>query len=101
LLAGKVAGKPLTCLPTHRASEMVVVDDNTVIYRDGPNRVYVNNFNGGTCSRLGSGFYALKTTSYGSGPCRGDLAEVLDTSTGMTAGSCVFGDFVPYVRPGA
>lgn len=99
LLAGKVPGKPIDCLPQYRANDMVVVDDNTVTYRDG-RTVYVNHFQGGSCSQLGSGFYALVTKSFGgTGLCRGDIAQVLDTSSGMIVGSCAFGDFVPYAPP--
>src|SRR5687768_9366346 len=70
LLAGKAAGPALGCLPHYRADNMVVIDDNTVVFRDG-RTVYRNDFQGGACSRLGSGFYALVTrTTGGTGLCR-------------------------------
>ena len=98
LLAGRVASQPMACLPHYRADNMVVVDDNTVVFRNG-RTVYRNDFQGGACSRLGSGFYALLTRrTGGTGLCRGDIAEVVDTSTGINVGSCVLGDFVPYTR---
>ena len=100
LVAGKVAGKPQSCLPHFRADNMVVIDDNRVAFDDG-SRVYVNDFRGGTCSNLGSGFYTLVTRSGGSGMCAGDFANVVDISSGMTMGSCVLGDFVPYTGPRA
>ncbi len=96
LLAGKTAGRPATCLPLLRSNDMVVIDDDTILYRDG-RTTYVNQPLGG-CSRLGRGSYALVTRTFGSQLCRGDIATVVDTSTGMTVGSCSFGDFVPY-RP--
>ena len=99
VLAGKVPGPGRSCLPHYRADNMVVIDDNTILFRDG-RTVYRNDFRGGTCSRLGSGFYALLTrSSGGTGLCRGDIAEVVDTSSGMQVGSCVLGDFVPYTTP--
>lgn len=98
LIDGKVAGQPMSCLAPRRADRMVVIDDNTVAFREGSN-VYVNRIQGG-CNQLGSGFYALVTRSYGSsGLCRGDIAQVADLTTGTTVGSCVLGDFVPYSRP--
>ena len=100
LVAGKVAGSPVTCLPHYRASNMVVIDDNRVAFEEG-SRVYVNDFRGGTCANLGNGFYTLVTRSGGSGMCSGDFANVVDISSGMTMGSCVLGDFVPYVEPRA
>ena len=96
LLAGRVAGPAMTCLPSYRSGQMVVIDDNTLAFRDG-SRVYVNNLRG-ACSGLGSGFYTLVTRSFGGGLCRGDIADVADPSTGMVYGSCVIGDFVPYAR---
>jgi hypothetical protein len=96
LLAGKVAGAPVSCLPNHRANEMVIIDDNTLLFRQSGSRVYRAQLEG-SCSRLGSGFYALKTNRFGGGGlCRGEIAEVVDVQNGFSVGSCVFGDFVPY-----
>ena len=99
LVAGKVAGKPASCLPFYRSNDMVVIDDQTVAFREGGRRVWVTNLVSG-CSNLGSGHYALVTrTVGGTGLCRGDIAQVADLTNGITVGSCVFGDFVPYTRP--
>lgn len=94
LTAGKVAGQPVTCLPSYQRNDMVTIDDGTVAFRNG-RTVYVNKLLG-ECSGLDSGFYTLVTTSSGSGLCRGDIARVTDIRTGMMAGSCAIGDFVPY-----
>ena len=100
MLAGKVAGPPQNCLPHYRSNDMVVIDDSTIAFRDGSRRVYVNHMMGG-CSNLGGG-YALVTKQYGSPDlCRGDIGQVVDLTNHMTVGSCVFGDFIPYLRPGA
>ena len=42
LLAGKVAGAPVSCLSTYRQNDMVVIDESTVAFREGAGRVYVN-----------------------------------------------------------
>ena len=100
LLAGKVAGPPLSCLPTYRQNDMVVIDERTIAFRDGSRRVYVNNMQGG-CSNLG-GSYALVTKQFGSAQlCRGDIGQVVDLTNHFTVGSCVFGDFIPYTKTGA
>ena len=96
LLAGKVPGKAESCLPLQRSNDMVVVDDDTILYRDG-RTTYVNKPLGG-CNNLGNGSYALVTHSQGSQLCRGDIAQVRDLTAGITVGSCALGDFVPY-RP--
>jgi hypothetical protein len=101
LLVGKVAQRPISCLPHYQSSDMRVIDDNTIAFRDGARRTFVANMNGG-CSNLGSGNFALVTRQFGTADlCRGDIARVVDTLNGMTVGSCSFGDFVPYVKPGA
>lgn len=99
VLSGRIPGPPISCLSDFRSGNMVIIDDNTVLFRDG-RTVYRNDFRGGGCSRLGSGFYALLTRRYGgSGLCRGDIAEVKDMSSGATVGSCAMGDFIPYSKP--
>jgi hypothetical protein len=99
LLAGKTAGVPVNCLSTFRSGNMVVIDDNTVVFRDSPRRVYRNDFRGGSCNRLGTGSYALVTKSSSTSLCSGDIAQVVDVTSGFTVGSCVLGDFVPYATP--
>jgi hypothetical protein len=101
LLAGKVAQRPISCLPHYRSSDMRVIDDDTIAFRDGSRRTYVAHMNGG-CSNLGNTSYALMTHQFGSADlCSGDIARVVDTMNGMTVGSCAFGEFTPYVRPAA
>ena len=97
-LAGKVAGPPLHCLSRHSTNDQQVIDRDTILYRDG-RTVYVQNTQG-SCYPNGSGFgYALVLRKYGTtDTCRGDIAQVISTSGGTFAGSCSFGDFIPY-RP--
>jgi hypothetical protein len=96
-LAGKVAGKAVDCLPAHVTADMIRVDDDTLLFRAGSNRVYRNELVG-SCSGLGSQHYALVTNSIGGGRlCRGDIARLVDLTSGIHAGSCVIGEFVPYV----
>ena len=97
LLAGKVPGKAEKCLPTYRSSDMTVIDDDTILFRDG-RTVYVNHPLGG-CNNLHQSGRALVTRNFGPQLCRGDLATVVDNSSGISVGACSLGDFVPY-RPG-
>jgi len=101
LLAGKVAQRPIACLPHYQSNDMRVIDEDTIAFRDGARRTFVTHMNGG-CSNLGNTSYALVTKLYGTASlCSGDIARVVDTLNGMTVGSCSFGEFTPYVRPGA
>lgn len=94
-LAGKVAGPPVDCLPSFRTSDMTIIDDNTILFRDGRKRVYRNDPPGG-CSPMGGAGYALLTRSLAGEMCRGDIVRIVDLSSRMTAGSCSLGDFIPY-----
>jgi hypothetical protein len=94
-LAGKVAGAPVKCLPSFRTNDMTIIDDNTILFREGRRRVYRNDPPGG-CSPMGRGGYALVTHSLAGEMCRGDIVRVVDLSSQMMTGSCSLGDFVPY-----
>lgn len=105
LLAGKVAGPPMNCLPNYlNSSDMTVIDDNTIVFSRGGTSgpVYVAHMRGPCTGLGGPGPNALVTRQVGaSGLCSGDIATVQDTMAHITVGSCSFGEFVPYTRPGA
>ena len=94
LLTGKIAGKAERCLPAYRSNDMTIVDEDTILFRDG-RTVYVNHPPGG-CSNADRGGRALVTKTFNAELCRGDLATVVDSSTGMMVGACALGDFIPY-----
>lgn len=95
-LAGKTPGRAEKCLPLHRTRDMQVIDDHTILFRDG-RTTYVNTTLG-DCNNLANPSYALVTRNFGPQLCRGDISTVTDPTSGMTVGSCSLGDFVPY-RP--
>ena len=100
LLAGKVALAPISCLPTRKANDFVVIDDNTLAYKDGTSQVYINHTNG-SCAQASQGHTALVSHQIGQeGPCSGDVVQVVDTLSHQTIGSCSLGEFIPYVRQG-
>ena len=98
-LAGKVAGQPITCLPNYRTNQMEVIDRDTIVYRDG-RTIYVQHTNGHCYPNGPRGGYYLVTRSFGSSAiCRGDIAQVVDSSSRSFAGSCSFNAFIPYRTP--
>ena len=100
-LQGKVPQPPVSCLPSYRAGDMKTIDDSTILFRQGSSRVWVARMQG-PCTGIESGHYALVTHQFGGmGLCRGDIAQVVDTLNRIPVGSCVFGDFQPYMRPRA
>lgn len=97
-LAGRVQGKPVACLPTYRADNMQIIDDWTILFRDG-RTVYVQNPRGG-CPGIGSHRNVLVTRLFGTTQlCSGDISHLVDPTSGIGGGACVFSDFVPYTRP--
>jgi len=98
-LLGKVPQPSVSCLPSYQSGDMKTIDESTIIFRQGSSRVWVNHMQA-PCPGLGEGHYALVTHQFGGqGLCRGDIAQMVDTVSRIPAGSCVFGDFTPYVRP--
>lgn len=97
MLAGRVSGPAVSCLPPGRSGDMTSIAGGTVVFRSG-STLYVNNMQG-ACPNLTSQT-ALVTRQFGSGLCRGEIAQVIDPTSGITVGSCVFGDFVPFRRAG-
>ena len=100
MLAGKVAGAPVRCVPPYAADNMVVIDDSTILFREGSRRVWRNDLEGGACHGLRNGGTLVTRREVGSSSlCRGDISHVL-SSGGMITSSCVMGDFVPYTMAG-
>jgi hypothetical protein len=94
-LAGRTAGQPVGCISNMRGSDMTVIDDYTILFKEG-GTIYVQKPHGG-CYGLGNGNYSLVTRIAGSNRlCSGQIGELVDRVSGYSYGSCVFGDFVPY-----
>jgi hypothetical protein len=94
-LAGRTAGQPLNCIGNIRGTDMTIVDDYTLLFKEG-GTVYVQKPRGG-CYGLGNGTYTLVTRLNGSNRlCSGQIGEIVDRVSGYGFGSCVFGEFVPY-----
>lgn len=100
LLVGKVPQGEVSCLPSYNSNDMRVIDENTIAFRVGSSQTYVAHTTG--CSNLRPGGpYALLTHQFGGmGMCRGDIAQVVDTTNGINVGSCAITGFTHFVRPG-
>jgi hypothetical protein len=97
-LSGRTAGPAVDCIYNYPANKMQVIDQWTVLFRNG-GTIYVQNPRGG-CPGLGFPGYTLVTRSVGANRlCSGDIARLADLSTGTGGGSCVLGQFVPYTKP--
>src|SRR4029453_18694729 len=94
VMPGRVAGKPERCIPNDSSVQMEVVDDWTILFRDG-GTLYVQNPPGG-CTGIGNRSRTLVTRQFGSQICEGDVNHLIDLRTGMGASTCLFGPFIPY-----
>jgi hypothetical protein len=96
-LRGRVAGPPLSCVSQRDLRGNRSVGEDVILF-DGPSKdvVYVNRPSGG-CPQLNSG-RALITRTTSNQLCRGDIAVVFDTASGIEFGGCGLGDFTPYRR---
>lgn len=96
-LAGKVAGKPVSCIRLRDAqgTESFDNDKGTILFKVSRKLVYRTDTTGG-CRDIGR-TNALITRSFSGGQlCRGDIATSADLVAGFSAGSCAMNDFVPY-----
>lgn len=97
-LAGRTAGRPVQCMYNFPAAKMQVIDDWTILFRNG-GTIYVQNPPGG-CRNVGFPGYTLVTRQIGINQlCNGDIAYLRQLSTGTGGGSCIFGPFTPYTKP--
>lgn len=94
MLASRVAGEPRRCLSIRQVLHPIAIDDNTLVFRDGP-RVWLNQVQASSdCAQLGP----QSSVGFGSHMgyvCSGDP---LQFSNGMERGVCVLGEFEPYAK---
>ena len=96
-LAGKVASQPQSCITRREAERQEVVDDRTIIFRVSSNRVIRNDISP-SCPGLDRQA-AIIRVSPSTSICRGEIFEVRDLTSGISYGSCTFGDFTEYRTP--
>lgn len=97
-LEGRVAGPPKRCISSSQSTAMTVVDDSTLLYRDG-RTIWVQQLRS-PCYGIANGSNTLVTRQFGiSQYCDGDINHAVDLRSGMTGGACIFGPFVPYTKP--
>lgn len=98
LVAGRVAGKPVSCINAHDYDNVEIIDHTALVYRDG-SRLYVNRPTGGR--EFLDNDDVLVTRLYSSQLCRVDPVNLVDRYTRFPSGFVSLGDFVPYTKPQA
>ena len=99
LLAGKVAGEPVSCISSYDSSKLQVLGDNILVYRVNKDLIYRNNLQG-ACRGLAQGDTLVMNRTISSQYCRGDIARSVNLPSGSMSGSCALGDFIPYKTAG-
>ncbi len=98
LIAGKVAGTEMSCLPNYNTNDMSIIDGRTIAFRRGSGTVYLVHLTPG-CEMAGGGTYAFLSKQYGGmGLCRGDIQQVVDTMNHINVGSCTIAAIVPWTK---
>jgi hypothetical protein len=98
MLAGRVAGEPISCITLSSVTSSQIVDGKAIVYRSG-SRFYVNVPRSGA-ERLRDDDI-LVTRTVGSQLCSIDSVHLVDRSSRFPRGFVVLGKFVPYTKPKA
>ena len=96
-LAGRVAGKPINCIPLSSITGNTIVTGRAIIYRIG-SRLYVNQPRGDGAKRLNRDD-VLVTRTLGTDLCRLDVVQLLDRTSRIPRSFVSLGPFVPYTKP--
>jgi hypothetical protein len=86
---------PVACVSQRNLQGNRSVGD-AIVFGGPGDTIYVNRPAGGCSGLTDSRTLVTRTTS--SQLCRGDIATIVDSATGMFQGSCGLGDFTPYSR---
>ncbi len=96
-LAGRVAGKPLSCVSMARIRSTRIIDETAIIYEASSKLWYLNRPNDGRCPALRRDRVLVTRTSIGS-YCENDIVRLIDPPTPIELGGCSLGAFIPYTK---
>ncbi len=96
LLAGRVAGAPVSCIPLRPNTRSEIIEGQAIVYRDG-RRLYVNRPTVGLEWLLRDSI--LVTRPVVSQLCDAEPVQIIDQPSRIQRGFVTLGKFVPYTRP--
>lgn len=95
-LEGRVAGKPVDCIPQYRIQSSEIFDRTAILYKTG-GTWYLNR------PVSGRNFLhrddVMLTDTHSSDLCSVDIVRLLDQGSHFPTGSLGLGQFVPYTKP--
>jgi hypothetical protein len=95
-LAGRVAGKPVNCIPQYSITSSETIDGVAILYRVG-STIYVNRPRIGADALDSDDILVSKTQ--GSQLCSLDTINLVDRSSRIQRSFITLDDFVPYTKP--
>ncbi len=95
-IGDRVAGKPVDCIDANTASGPQVIDERTILYRQG-RRVWRNDLPD-SCPFLHGDPILIVELASGGRLCRNDRFRVLQRGSTIPSGMCRLGSFTPYAR---
>lgn len=93
MLEGREAGKPVSCIPSHRATETRVIDRTAIVYRIG-NTLYVNRPT--NADRLDDDDILVTKLSGSNQLCSVDTVQLHERTGFFWNGFVGLNEFVPY-----
>lgn len=96
-LAGLTPGQQTACMPRLNNTQVKAFGP-TIVYSVSPTLKYRSDTAGG-CERIARGDILITQSPLGQ-LCQGDIATTVDQGSRVFSGSCSFGPFVRYERPG-
>ena len=89
-------GTPQSCVTLRDVPETRIIDDRTIVFRNGTNSAYVNHLPGSCPGLRPSAAFATRTPT--DRLCSGDIIQVFDPTSHFQYGGCGLGEFAPYGR---
>jgi hypothetical protein len=93
--AGRIAGKPQSCISSQTSEGLRAIDSATLAYGSGAT-IYLNRL-GGSCPGLRD-LSTIIADVHGGQYCRGDHIRALEPGSIIPGPTCNLGDWVPYRR---
>jgi hypothetical protein len=95
LLAGRVPGKPVDCIPLFGSNSSQIIEGKAIVYRVG-GKLYVNEPRSGAESLNDDDI--LVTKVFGSQLCSIDTVNLVDRTSRFPRGFVSLGKFVPWTK---
>ena len=95
-LEGRVAGKPVDCIPQYRIQSSEIYEQTAILYKAGGTWYLNRPVSGRTFLNRDD---VLLTDTHSTDLCSIDIVHLLDRGSYFPSGSLGLGEFIPYTKP--